>query len=253
MKLNLILVLLLQLILFTNCGVLKAEKYFSERFHAYYNSWFDLIGVEVKCPNDGVMKNFVLRKDGTEYYFELQCYSSSSPQVDNGEPIVKDATLVRTLETNLMSQKDIITLNSFTMKCSPEYSLNSFKIFIERNDYGRDVIKKVDNCKPHKASYVSKVIHRTEEKNGDPNSLDCFVDILVGSTEEENEQDVAFTLRGFKFMVEGYRYLDEWYNYSNKRKCYYLYSYAKIKNMEKFKEERLKKFEELRNKNTQAD
>jgi len=151
------------------------------------------------------------------------------------------------------TNKDIITLNSFTMECSPEYSLNSFKIFIERNDYGRDVIKKVDNCKPHKASYVSKVIHRTEEKNGDPNSLDCFVDILVGSTEEENEQDVAFTLRGFKFMVEGYRYLDEWYNYSNKRKCYYLYSYAKIKNMEKFKEERLKKFEELRNKNTQAD
>ncbi len=249
MKLNLILVLLLQLILFTNCGVLKAEKYFSERFHAYYNSWFDLIGVEVKCPNDGVMKNFVLRKDGTEYYFELQCYSSSSPQVDNGEPIVKDATLVRTLETNLMSQPDIITLNSFTMECSPEYSINSFKIFLEKNDYGREIIKKVDNCKPHKASYVSRVTYKTEEKFGYPNSLDCFVDILVGRIDEENEQNIAFTLRGFKFIVEANRYLGQ----RNSRRCYYLYSYATIKNMEKFKEERLKKFEELRNKNTQAD
>ena len=254
MKLNLNLFIFTFLVLYLDCEKLVPMKYVSQKFPAKNNYWYDLLEQEIRCPNDGVMKNFILRKDNEGYYFELECYSSDKEEADYGEPIIKRATLTSTLEATLsISNKDVSTLNNFEMDCTPEYGLNGFKIF-KIYEQNREKLKKANFCKPTKCSYVSKKNIKTQEKTTTSTNLDCFVDILVGSTEEENDNVVGYPLRSFQFMVEGNNYNNFWnYNYNSNRKCYFVYSYGKLKNMGKFKDERLKQFEELRNKNTQVD
>ena len=245
MKMNLNSLIVALLVIYSNCEKLVPMQVSSQKFSNFYNYWYDLIGQEIRCPNDGVIKNFVLRKDNKDYYFDLQCYSSDKEEVDYGEPIIKCATMTSTLETTLSSsRKDISTLNSFEMDCTPEYGLNGFKLFQERDFLNRLVLKKANFCKPTKSSYVSKKNIQTQIKKATTSNLDCFVDILVGRTDEENEETIGYPLRSFQFKIEGT---------SNNRKCYYIYSYQKLKNMGKLKDERLKQFAELRNKNSQVD
>ena len=235
------------LIAYLNCQKLVPMKVTSQKIPIYYNYWYDLIGQEIRCPNEGVMKNFVLRKSGNQYYFELQCYSSDKgeEEVDYGEPIVKDATYSHTLDTNIYStSKDLSILNTFEMDCTPEYGLNGFKLFQEY-DYSRNLKhKKINYCKPTKSYYVSKKNLQTASKKPTSNNLDCFVDILVGRTEAETDDTIGYPLRSFQFKIEGT---------STNRKCYYIYSYHKLKNMGKLRDQRHKQFADLRNKNTQVD
>jgi len=236
--------LLIIVITLSSCEKLVPKQYQLTKFSIIFNYWYDLIGQEVKCPNEGVIKNLVLRKSGYDYYFEIQCYSSEKEDADYGEPIVKDATFVSTEEVSIYhNQKDIIVLNEFEMDCTPEYGLNGFKIFQEID--GQTIkIKKSNYCKPTKSYYVSKKNLKTQVKSWSSTNLDCFVDILVGSTETETEETIGYPLRSLQFVIEG----------SNRsRQCYYIYSYSKLKNMGKFKDQRLKKFEELRKNNNQAD
>ena len=235
------------LVVYSNCQKLVPMKVTSQKIPIYYNYWYDLIGQEITCPNDGVIKNFVLRKANKEYYFELQCYSSDKgkEEVDYGEPIVKDATYHHTLDTTISNTvKDISILNTFEMDCTPEYGLNGFKIFQEYDNYNRLKHKKINYCKPTKSYFVSKKNLQTSIKKATSNSLDCFVDILVGRTEAETDETIGYPLRSFQFKIEGT---------STNRKCYYIYSYHKLKNMGKFRDQRHKQFADLRNKNTQVD
>ena len=245
MKMNLNSLIVALLVIYSNCEKLVPLQVSSQKFSNFYNYWYDLIGQEIRCPNDGVIKNFVLRKDNKDYYFDLQCYSSDKEEVDYGEPIIKCATMTSTLETTLSSsRKDISTLNTFEMDCTPEYGLNGFMIYQERDIYNIQKLKKANYCKPTKGSYVSKKNLKTNQKAVTSTNLDCFVDILVGSTQKETDDAIGYPLRSFQFKIEGATY---------RRKCYYIYSYSKLKNMGKLKDERLKQFKDLRDKNTQAD
>jgi len=244
MKLNLNLLILLIFIILSNCEKLVPKKVQTTQFSIFYNYWYDLLGQEIKCPNDGVIKNFVFRKTGYNYYYDLQCYSSETEDVDYGEPIVKDATYINTLDATFSSNsQDISALNTFEMDCTPEYGLNGFKIYLEKEGL-KTKIKKTNYCKPTKSSYVSQKNIMTQSKSSSSTNLDCFVDILVGSTETETEEVIGYPLRSFKFMIGGT---------PRNRICYYIYSYSKLKNMGVLKDQRLKQFAELRNKNTQAD
>ena len=245
MKMNLYLLIVALLVAYLNCQKLVPMKVTSQKIPIYYNYWYDLLGQEIKCPNEGVMKNFVLRKANKEYYYELECYSSDKEEVDYGEPIIKVATYHHTLETTLSNTaRDLSTLNTFEMDCTPEYGLNSFKLYQEYDNFNRLKYKKINHCKPTKSSYVSKKNIKTAEKRATSNNLDCFVDILVGRTEAETDDVIGYPLRSFQLKIEGT---------STNRKCYYIYSYHKLKNMGKFKAQRHKQFADLRNKNTQVD
>ena len=245
MKLNLNLLIVILLVTYINCEKLVPLKVTTEKFSCFYNYWYDLIGQEIRCPNDGVIKNFVLRKTNNDYYYDLECYSSDKDGLDYGEPIVKCATFSSTLELTFSNtRKDISTLNYLEMDCTPEYGLNGFKLFQETDYFYGRKLKKVNFCKPTKSSYVSKKNIKTKENKATTTNLDCFVDILVGSTETENEEVIGYPLRSFQFKIEGT---------SQNRICYYIYSYSKLKNMGKLKDQRLKQFAELRNKNTQVD
>jgi hypothetical protein len=138
MKINLYLLIVALLVAYSNCQKLVPMKVTSQKIPIIYNYWYDLLGQEIKCPNEGVMKNFVLRKANKEYYYELECYSSDKEEVDYGEPIIKVATYHHTLETTLSNTaRDLSTLNTFEMDCTPEYGLNSFKLYQEYDNFNR--------------------------------------------------------------------------------------------------------------------
>jgi len=248
MKLSINLLIVLLLAIYSNCAKLVPMKVTTEKFTS-------LIGPTISCPNDGVIKNFVLRKSDEGYYFELECYSSDKEDVDYGEPIVKCATYSATNTLTLKGSNEVYFshIASFEMDCTPEYGLNGFNITLWKEGYSNLILQKVNFCKPTKSSYVSKKELKTEVKQADYLSLDCYVDILVGSTDEENEDNIGFPLRSFQFKYE----VKEVNKYSFFKqytiRCYYIYSTSKLKNMGKLKDERLKQFAELRNKNTQVD
>ena len=169
MKLNLNLLILLIFIILSNCEKLVPKKVQTTQFSIFYNYWYDLLGQEIKCPNDGVIKNFVFRKTGNNYYYDLQCYSSETEDVDYGEPIVKDATHINTLDATFSSNsQDISALNTFEMDCTPEYGLNGFKIYLEKEGL-KTKIKKTNYCKPTKSSYVSQKNIMTQSKSSKQN------------------------------------------------------------------------------------
>ena len=220
-------------------------QFSSKKFPIINNSWFDLFGQEIRCPNNGVIKNFILRKTKNDYYFDLECYSSNKEEADNGEPIVKSANLTRIFEPiHPILRKDIYALEDYEFDCTPEYGLNGFKLYKEKINANKETIKQVIFCKPTKSSYTTKKSYRTGSNPILIPSLDCFTNILVGSRDTENENGIGYPLRSFKFKIEG--------NFPDK-KCYFLYSYHILKNMGKLKDERLKQMAELRNKNTQVD
>ena len=231
------------LAIYSNCAKLVPIVFSSTKFSSNY--WNDLIDQEIRCPNNGVIKNFVLRKSNKEYYFDLQCYSSDKEEIDYGEPIIKRVNYTISLEANLYNYRsDISSINSLEMDCSPDYGLNGFQLYKERYSFSREVLKKAAFCKPTKSSYVSRRNLQTKVNQVNTMNLDCFVDIVVGRTDTENEEDIGYPLRSFQFKVEGT---------SSIKRCYYIYSYQKLKNMGKLRDERLKQMEELRNKNTQVD
>jgi len=244
MRLNPNKLILLLFITLSNCAKLVPKKYQSNKFTANINYWHFIFGQEVRCPNNGVIKNFVLRKSGKDYYFDLECYSSEKKEVDYGEPIVKDFSLEITTDLTIIgNQKNILALNKKVMDCTPENGLNGFKIFQEK-DAITTKIKQTVYCNPTKSRYVSPKHIKTKSKFSPTMNLDGFVDILVGSTSTETEESIGYPLRSFQFLIEGT---------GTNRQYSYIYSYSILKNMGKLKDERLKQFEELRNKNPQVD
>jgi len=129
------------------------------------------------------------------------------------------------------------------MDCTPEYGLNGFKLF-QQKDNNITQIKQSVYCKPTKSMYVSPKHVKTKSKISNLMNLDGFIDILVGSTSTETENSIGYPLRSFQFLIE---------THGTNRIYSYIYSYSILKNMGKLKDERLKQFEELRNKNPQVD
>ena len=220
---------------------LNLQTYSTEKYQFYYNSYYDLFNVKVECPNLGVLKNFVLKRDNSGFWYEYQCYSSLSENVDIGEPIIKALTLISTHQWTYNYINSAITyLNNYPVDCWADYALNAFVLFFSNG------LKRQTSCKGIKPSFTSLVNVRTESKQCNINSFDCLFDIKVGSTEQENDVDIGYPLRGFKYVVETRNN----YNYPT---VYILYSYSKLRNMQVVRDSYKQRFEQLRNSNTQKN
>ena len=220
---------------------LSLETYTTKKYKFYYNSYYDLFNVQVECPNMGVMKNFVLRRDTYSFWYEFQCYSSLSEEVDYGEPIIKGLTLTtsREWQANYINS-EINYLNNYPVDCWVDYALNSFALYFSNG------LKRLTSCKGIKPSFTSQVNVKTVSKTCDYRTFDCLFDIKVGRTDEENDVDIGYPLRGFKYIVDSSR--NNYYP-----TVYILYSYSKLRNMQIVKDSYKQRFEQLRNSNTQKN
>ena len=186
-------------------------------------SWKDLLNVKVECPNDGVLKNFVLRKSNTKFWYEFSCYSAVNAGADYGEPIIK--RLYGTSDTNIATtyiQSSIKTLNGFSLECFVDYGLNTFGMY-QTGTYLKPELKRATYCHGLKTTYTSQLTYYSEGKTCGYNSFDALFDVVVGRTDQEDDVNIGYPLRGFKYVVDSSNY-----NYAT---VYYAYSYSILRNM----------------------
>lgn len=232
------------ILIVTNEQKLDLNTYYSER-RKISAGWYDIASLVVECPNEGVLKNFVLRKENNELFYEYQCYSSLSPYIDYGEPIIKGLTLSTTFNGSYGRRfnNHLYYINGLSVECWADYGLHKFQI-LAYSQYG--YINREALCHGVKPSYTTTMSIKTQTKTGNAYTLDPFFDVVVGSTEKENDVDIGFPLRGFKYEITTY------YN-SDIVSAYYIYSYAKLRNMKIVRDSYKQRFEELRNSNTQKN
>ena len=139
---------------------------------------------------------------------------------------------------------NIISLDSFTVKCWADYGIKSFELVKLNNKLRANVC-----CHGIKPSYTSPINIKTAEGKCDDSNLysssfPCLIGILVGSKAKENNVDIGFPLRGFKYVVK---------SSGDYKTIYYEYSYSKLRNMKLLQDEIKETFKQLRDNNSQKD
>lgn len=243
MRLNggLLLVLILLLLDYSNQQYLSLNTYETNHYALNTGTWKDLLGVVVECPHGGIIKNFVLRKNNGYFWYEFQCYSSLVDQSDEGEPIIKGLTLYSTYRYSITIQENIRTLNQYPVECWIDYGLMAFYLY---NDNG--ILRREAVCHGLKSSYSTKMEVASSTKTALVTVIDGLVDIVVGSTATEDDTNIAYPLRGFKYNIDT--------SASNEKpKIGYIYAYSILRNMKEVKQYYKEAFENLRNGNTQKN
>ena len=226
----------------SNQNYLYLTNYTTEHYPIVTGSWKDLIGTLVECPDGGKLKNFVLRKNSSEFWYEYQCYYSKEFKDPRHSNIMVYCPSFITYKESYAIKENIEFLNDFSAYCPLDFGLISFNL---TNDSKGNLIEKLLCC-PLKPKYSTKVEIQTKEGTANATSLDGLVDIVVGSQETEDDENIAYPLRGFIYKVN---------TTSSKEKptVSYLYGYSILRNMKKEYESAKQTFENLRNNNTQID
>ena len=213
----------------------------TDKYDLNTGTWKDLLGVKVECPNGGIIKNFTLRKDSSYLWYEFWCYSSESPYSDEGEPIIKGLTLRSTYKYTVNIQENIRTLSGYPVECWVDYGLMSFELY---NDNG--ILRREAICHGLKSKFSTKVEIQTETGTARATTIDGLIGITVGSQATEDDDNIAYPLRGFQYKIDT--------SSSNERPTVsYLYAYSILRNMKIVKQKAQATFENLRNSNTQKD
>ena len=241
MKAKLLFYLFLLFFSLTKEQKLTLTKYIGPKYKVKTGTWTDLLDVSVDCPNKGIFKNFILKKENGYFWYEYQCYSSVTENSDYGEPIIKVVRFSSYNKIKTTLQSYIQALNQYSLECDVDYGLNSFKLYISQGLIKRDTF-----CHGLKATYTSKTVIATTGNIAYYGSMDGLTNILVGRTDTENDVDIGFPLRGFQYVVDSSK--STYYP-----TIYYLYSYSKLRNMAVVADAYKKKFQELRNANTQKN
>ena len=213
----------------------------TDRYYLNTGTWKDLLGVKVECPKGGIIKNFTLRKDSSYLWYEFWCYSSESPYSDEGEPIIKGLTLRSTYKYTVNIQENIRTLSGYPVECWVDYGLMSFQLY---NDNG--ILRREAVCHGLKSKFSTKVEIQTATGTARATTIDGLIGITVGSQATEDDDNIAYPLRGFQYKIDT--------SSSNERPTVsYLYAYSILRNMKIVKQKAQATFENLRNSNTQKD
>ena len=243
MKNNECLLLLILIIIVnqSNQQYLNLKSYSTNKVALTTGTWKDILGTKVECPKNGVLKNFVLRKDDSYFWYEFQCYSSVYSSIDEGEPIIKGLSLSSTYKYTISIQENIRTLTDYPVECWIDYGLSSFKLYSDNGVLRRDAV-----CHGLKAKSSTKSEFKTATVTALATKIDGLVGITVGSTAKETNSNIAYPLRGFKYNIDVS---------SSKEKptVSYIYGYSILKNMKELKQNAKAAFAQLRNSNTQKD
>ena len=235
--------ILIIVIKLSNQAPLNLKQYSTKKYKMATRSWTDLIGISVACPNNGVLKNFVLRADfsAKTLWYDYSCYSSLSSAADIGEPVVKGLTLHSTYSKGFyIKNTDIRNINDYPVECWVDYGLVSFQLYNDRNY----ILRREAVCHGLKSKYSTSMNVNTGYKVSYYSYLDGLVGTVVGSTAKENNQNVAYPLRGFRYKI---------INNGGSVKVGYVYAYSILRDMKAVYDNAKASFQRLRNGNTQKD
>ncbi len=236
MKYNICLLVILMTISLTEQQTLSLKSYSTQKYKIVTNSWRDLIGVQVECPNDGVFKNIKLRVENGLFWYDFECYSSEKKEYDYGAAIIKFSNArLRTPFNASPSDKNLANLINIGFGDSVDYALKSFVIKQESTS-----LSVITYSHGMKTSFQTKYEVQTEKRTGNMNTLDPLKDIIIGRTDKETTDIIGYPLRGFKYNVEDNTF-------------YFTYSYAKLRNMKSVLDSYKQRFKDLRDKNDQKN
>ena len=83
-----ILLLTIQIIFEVKC-VVNIKDYDSSKKSLSTKIYNDLLGIPVEGPNNWALKNFAIKKDTSNVWFTLNCYSSLTEAIEYDESILK--------------------------------------------------------------------------------------------------------------------------------------------------------------------
>ena len=227
---------------YTTQQYLSLKKFETEHYKIQTGTWRDLIGVLVECPNKGVMKNFILKKDSTYFWYEFYCYSSDKDEIDEGEPIIKNGgTLTSRYYVTTSIKDNISMLNNYPFSCWVDNGLTSFQL-----TYDSGTLTAIAHCKKIKSLYVTKYDFQTTKVTASATTMDGLANILVGSTDAEDDENIAYPLRGFKIIVDTSKSKDN-------PTISYKYGYSSVRNMKTVLHQYQENFKKLRDGNNQKN
>ena len=222
---------------------LDLNTYTTTKKQLKYKSYRDLLDYQVECPNDGLMKNFVLRKDSSNYiWFEYQCYSYKKSDIVVGEPIFNDYVYFHRRKIGKTPSNNIKDLNNESIDCLVDWGLKSFRLYLNSGYVSHE-----GKCLGLKITTATGISIKSNIVKASVNTLDGLIGVFVGSTAKETDTNIGYPLRGFKIVVETIN--DSLSNAS----VYILYSYSKLRNMEKAQKSYQDQMANFRNKNNQLD
>ena len=199
------------------------------------NSYKDLIGLQVLCPHNGVLKNFRVDYDASKVWYSFSCYSSFSDANENDENVLKSTGLSQSKTFKNTVGDSISSLNGLDIVCPVDYALNKF--VLTKNGNSNLVVDY--KCVGVKSSSQTKANTRTSEsQSGD--GLNALKGLICGDTTAETEGVPGNPLKGFKITVSG-------------NKVTYGFSSHRLRSIEKERLSWGEKAKSLRNSNTQKN
>lgn len=222
-------------------SVVNYKPYTSDKQSLSTKSYLDLIGLELKCPYNGALKNFEVRTDGSSVWYEFGCYSSLTSSNEFDESILKGLYLTQTATFKYKSTDSLESLTKVDFKCPVDYALNKFSLTKDSNSY----LVVNYGCVGVKSSSQTKentVASGTSE--GLALEVATLSGLKCGDNTIETEEIPGTPLRGFKLALS---------STSNGVKAQYLYSFHKLRSIENEKKEWASKTAALRNANTQKN
>ena len=221
----------------TEQQTLTLSTYRTQNFKVRTNTWLDLMNIQIECPNDGVFKNVSFRVENTNFWYEYQCYSSQKKETDYGAAIMKFSNeyYTYTFSKRNINLESFSYLNDVRIGCSVDYALKSFLLRMAGSQYQVYI-----TGHGMKTSFQTKYNIETEKRTGNTKTLAILNNILIGRIDKETTDIIGYPLRGFMFNVQG-------------DTLSFIYSYAKLKNMNPVLDSYKQRFKDFRDKNDQKN
>ena len=222
-------------------SVVNYKEYKSDLKPLSTKSYLDLIDLKLECPYKGALKNFAVRTDETNVWYEFGCYSSLTSSNEFDESILKGLFLTQSVTFKYKSTDSLESLTKVDFKCPVDFALSTFTLTKDSNsylvvDYGCVGVKSSSQTK------LNTVGSGTSE--GSPMTVSTLSGLNCGDNTIESDEIPGTPLRGFKLTLT---------STSNGVKAQYLYSFLKLRSIEIEKKEWASKTAALRNANTQKN
>lgn len=224
-------------------SIVNFKEYSSLKKSISYNTYEDLLDIEVKCPFKGAIKNFEIKKDSSQVWFNFNCYSSLTEANEYDESILKALYDTKTQVFRTKTSSSLESLSNVDIKCPVDYALSRFII---TKDSSTTYLSIEYSCVGVKSSYQTKA--NTESSvisEGSATSLEGLLGLTCGDTTIETDEIPGTPLKGFVLRTTS--------TSSGTLKLQYYYSYHKLRSIELEKKVWLSKTAELRNSNTQKN
>ena len=98
-------------------------------------TYLDLLDLILECPSKGALKNFAVRTEEKNVWYQFGCYSFLTASNEFDESILKGIYLIQSVTFKYKSTDSLESLTKVDFKCPSDYALNKFTLTKDCNSY----------------------------------------------------------------------------------------------------------------------